>query len=76
MSDEIRTIGDKKYKIVKEPCHCMCHRFPEGTVKHCMPCCRNGFKEYLVEIIEKIEKRMIMRLHFYTLQIIYLFRNY
>ncbi len=53
MADEIRIIGNKKYKMVKTPCGCMCHKFPEGSVKHCLPCCNDGYKENLVLIKEK-----------------------
>lgn len=55
MIDEIRIIGGKKYKVVKTPCTCICHRFPEGSVKHVMPCCIDGYKEHLVRVDDKIK---------------------
>jgi hypothetical protein len=51
-SDEIRIIGDVKYQVVKTPCHCPCHSFPKGQVKHVRACCNGGYQQHLIRIKE------------------------
>ena len=46
--EEIREIGGVKYKVVKTPCTCMCHK--RKGVMYIRACCNDGFKETLIKI--------------------------
>jgi hypothetical protein len=45
-----QVINGVLYKIIKEPCRCMCHSAPKGFVKHVRACCNNGFVERHVRV--------------------------
>jgi hypothetical protein len=49
-TEEIRVINGVTYKVIKEPCRCMCHSAPKGFVKHVRACCNNGYKETLIRM--------------------------
>lgn len=36
-------VDSTEWKFEKVKCTCKCHNYPEGMIKHCMPCCKDGF---------------------------------
>ena len=55
MDEETRTFGGIEYTVIKTPCTCPCHS-SNGSIKHVMACCFNGYKEHLVRKVETITK--------------------
>lgn len=47
---EIRTINGVKYEVIQVKCDCICHKYPQGQVKHVRACCQDGYKRRLVKI--------------------------
>jgi hypothetical protein len=43
----------------EQKCSCACHRYPEGTILHCVPCCYPWKVNPLVKAREKSEMVII-----------------
>jgi hypothetical protein len=47
MDEETVNFGGIEYTVIKTPCTCPCHS-SNGSVKHVMACCKNGYNEHYV----------------------------